>query len=123
MAVSALCRSALDMRMAINEAVFRRSEKSVFESAKPSGCPTVAEIPITPCEAVQAPGWGEIVRVCEIWLCVGVPGSSGCLTSADGCIGCRCYMLGTSVCETVCCGREWNEDVGYPDADSGRECL
>ena len=56
MAVSALCRSALDMRTAINEAVFRKSAKSMFESAQPSGCPTVADYPITPCEAVQAAG-------------------------------------------------------------------
>ena len=54
LAVSALCRTALDMRTAINEAVLRLSAKSVFESAKPSVCPTVADIVISPCEAVQA---------------------------------------------------------------------
>ena len=66
LAVSALCRSALDMRTAINEAVHRISAKSLFESAKPSGCPTVADISITPCEAVQAAGgWVlELVEKC-----------------------------------------------------------
>ena len=66
LAVSALCRSALDMRTAINEAAYRISAKSIFESAKPSGCPTVADIPITPCEAVQAAGgWVlELVEKC-----------------------------------------------------------
>ena len=54
MAISVLCRTALDMRTAINEAVSRMSQKSIYEATKPSGCPTVAEIPVTPCEAVQA---------------------------------------------------------------------
>ena len=58
LAVSAVCRVALDMRTAINEAVHRTSAKSMFETAKPSGCPVVADIEITACEAVQATGDG-----------------------------------------------------------------
>ena len=42
------------MRNAINESVDRMSQKSRYEAAKPSGCPMVADIPVTPCEAVQA---------------------------------------------------------------------
>ena len=106
LAVSALCRSALDMRTAINEAVHRMSAKSIFESAKPSGCPMVAEISITPCEAVQAAGdgcwnwWSHSVRACEKWFGTGVPAHFGRVISADGCIGGGCLLdiVGWGVC-------------------------
>ena len=60
LAINVLCRTALDMRNAINESANRMSQKSMYEAVKPSGCPMVAEISVTPCEAVQATreGWG-----------------------------------------------------------------